>query len=52
MKPRSMSGGLDNVDASVFEGFDYVALGHIHKKTADRAETRLLCRGTVEIFVW
>ena len=24
-------GGLDNVDASVFDGFDYVALGHIHK---------------------
>lgn len=24
-------GGLDNVDASVFEDFDYVALGHIHK---------------------
>lgn len=24
-------GGIDNVDASVFEGFDYVALGHIHK---------------------
>ena len=24
-------GGLDNVDASVFEPFDYVALGHIHK---------------------
>ncbi len=24
-------GGLDNVDASVFHGFDYVALGHIHK---------------------
>ena len=23
-------GGLDNVDASVFEGFDYVALGHLH----------------------
>ena len=23
-------GGLDNVDASVFEEFDYVALGHIH----------------------
>ncbi len=23
-------GGLDNVDASAFEGFDYVALGHIH----------------------
>lgn len=24
-------GGLDNVDASLFQGFDYVALGHIHK---------------------
>lgn len=24
-------GGLDNVDVSRFEGFDYVALGHIHK---------------------
>lgn len=24
-------GGLDNVDASVFEGFAYVALGHIHR---------------------
>ena len=23
-------GGTDNVDGSVFEGFDYVALGHIH----------------------
>ena len=23
-------GGSDNVDASVFDGFDYVALGHIH----------------------
>lgn len=23
-------GGSDNVDAGVFEGFDYVALGHIH----------------------
>ena len=24
-------GGLDNVDVSLFEGFDYVALGHIHR---------------------
>ena len=24
-------GGLDNVDASLFDGFDYVALGHIHR---------------------
>lgn len=23
-------GGMDNVDVSVFDGFDYVALGHIH----------------------
>lgn len=23
-------GGLDNVDASAFDGFDYVALGHLH----------------------
>ena len=23
-------GGTDNVDAAVFDGFDYVALGHIH----------------------
>ena len=27
-------GGLDNVDASVFDGFDYVALGHIHSPQA------------------
>ncbi len=25
-------GGLDNVEASLFQGFDYVALGHIHKQ--------------------
>lgn len=24
-------GGLDNIDSSVFDRFDYVALGHIHK---------------------
>lgn len=24
-------GGIDNVDASVFEGIDYTALGHIHR---------------------
>ena len=27
-------GGLDNIDASVFDGFDYVALGHIHSPQA------------------
>lgn len=24
-------GGLDNIDAAVFDGFDYVALGHLHR---------------------
>ena len=27
-------GGLDNVDATAFEGFDYVALGHLHRPQA------------------
>ncbi|MBQ8647103.1 MAG: exonuclease SbcCD subunit D C-terminal domain-containing protein, partial [Oscillospiraceae bacterium] len=27
-----MVGGLDNVDAAAFEGFNYVALGHIHRR--------------------
>ena len=27
---ETVIGGLDNVDGSVFDGFDYVALGHIH----------------------
>ena len=27
-------GGLDNVDASIFDVFDYVAMGHIHKSQA------------------
>ena len=34
-------GGLDNVDASVFDGFDYVALGHLHgPQTAGRKTVR------------
>ena len=32
-------GGLDNVDASVFDAFDYVALGHIHGKQTIGRET-------------
>ncbi len=28
---ESFVGGLDNVDASVFNAFDYVALGHLHR---------------------
>ncbi|MCR4807687.1 MAG: exonuclease subunit SbcD, partial [Lachnospiraceae bacterium] len=34
-------GGLDNVDASVFDDFDYVALGHLHgKQMIKRDEVR------------
>jgi exonuclease SbcD len=28
---ETIVGGLDNVDAQVFDGFDYVALGHLHR---------------------
>lgn len=36
-------GGLDNVDASVFDCFDYVALGHIHGKQKIDRETLRYC---------
>lgn len=36
-------GGLDNVDASVFDAFDYVALGHIHGKQKIGRETLRYC---------
>ena len=36
-------GGLDNVDASVFDDFDYVALGHIHGKQTIGKETIRYC---------
>lgn len=32
-------GGLDNVNANVFDDFDYVALGHIHKSQVIERET-------------
>ncbi|MGN0154511.1 MAG: exonuclease SbcCD subunit D [Lachnospiraceae bacterium] len=32
-------GGIDNIDASVFEAFDYVALGHIHGPQSMTRET-------------
>ena len=32
-------GGLDNVDASVFDAFDYVALGHVHRAQAVGRDT-------------
>ena len=36
-------GGSDNVDASVFEPFDYVALGHIHGPQSIEKETIRYC---------
>lgn len=36
-------GGLDNVDVSVFDVFDYVALGHIHGKQSIGRETVRYC---------
>lgn len=36
-------GGLDNVDASVFEPFDYVALGHLHGPQHVGRETVRYC---------
>ena len=32
-------GGLDNIEASIFDDFDYVALGHIHKPQKVKRET-------------
>lgn len=36
-------GGIDNVDAEVFDAFDYVALGHIHSPQAVKRETVRYC---------
>jgi len=36
-------GWLDNVDAEIFEAFDYVALGHIHSPQAVKRETVRYC---------
>lgn len=36
-------GGLDNVDADVFDVFDYVALGHIHSPQSIKRETLRYC---------
>lgn len=38
-----MVGGLDNVDAEVFDVFDYVALGHIHSPQFIGRETVRYC---------
>ena len=36
-------GGLDNVDASVFDAFDYAALGHLHGAQSIGSETVRYC---------
>ena len=36
-------GGLDNVDAEVFDAFDYVALGHIHSPQSVKRESVRYC---------
>lgn len=36
-------GGIDNVDATVFDGYDYVALGHIHSPQNVQRETIRYC---------
>ncbi len=36
-------GGLDNVDVSVFNDFDYVALGHLHRSQYVKRETIRYC---------
>lgn len=36
-------GGIDNVDASVFDDFDYVALGHIHGPQSVTRDTIRYC---------
>ena len=38
-------GGTDNVDSSAFDGFDYVALGHIHSPQ-NVGSPRIRCCGT------
>ncbi len=39
-------GGSDNVDAAVFDGFDYVALGHIHAPQCIGGNNRVRYCGT------
>ncbi len=39
-------GGLDQVDAAVFAGFDYAALGHLHRPQAVGAQNRIRYAGS------
>ena len=41
-------GGADNVDAAVFEGIDYVALGHLHKPQTVGTERLRYCGSPVK----
>lgn len=41
-------GGLDNVNADVFDAFDYVALGHIHTPACIGRETVRYCGAPLE----
>ena len=38
-----VTGGLDNVDAELFDRFDYAALGHIHSPQSVKRETVRYC---------
>lgn len=40
---RTIVGGQENVNASVFDGIDYVALGHLHKPQSCGRETIRYC---------
>lgn len=40
---EAVVGGLDNVDAEIFDDFDYVALGHIHSPQWVKRETVRYC---------
>ena len=42
-------GGVDNIDASIFEAFDYTALGHIHSPQNIKEKCALL-RNFIKIF--
>ena len=39
-------GGLDNVNATAFDGFDYVALGHLHRPQAIKGKENMRYCGT------
>ncbi len=44
-------GGMDNVDVSVYDAFDYVALGHVHRPQRVGARHRALFGFAAEVLV-